>query len=63
LKQKLYTLPTFPTNREELIQNVTQIWNSLTQELADNLLNGMPKRMEEVVRRKGKWSANKCLLK
>ena len=47
----------FPTNREELIQNVTQIWNSLTQELADNLLNGMPKRMEEVVRRKGKWSA------
>jgi hypothetical protein len=42
----------FPTNREELIQNVTQIWNSLTQELADNLLNSMPKRWKSLLEEK-----------
>ncbi len=59
IKAQLYTMESYPKNAAELIDCVLAIWNSLQPQLAQSLVDSLPKRMESVVLAKGKWVKNK----
>ena len=56
LKQKLQYYRPFPKTRIELIDAVMTMWENLTEEYKQKLIESMDYRMEEVIARKGRWT-------
>lgn len=54
IKHRLYSLDTFPKNREELIDRVFEIWGDLDLPLLKRLADSVPKRLKEVIKLKGR---------
>lgn len=55
IKQKLWAKNTPPTTRMELIDQVFEIWESLDDKLWERLSDSFPKRIDQVISRKGDW--------
>ena len=53
IKRKLAQLPRRPTTMEELFLAAEAIWNSIPQAFIDRMIDSMPRRLEEVRKRRG----------
>eukprot|EP00834_Sanchytrium_tribonematis_P006112 NODE_422_length_7706_cov_0.257229.p4 type:complete len:238 gc:universal NODE_422_length_7706_cov_0.257229:6503-7216(+) len=58
LKIRLQYFRPFPKTKLELIEAVMKLWTELTDEYRHKLVDGMPKRIQELKKRKGQWTMN-----
>lgn len=58
LKQKLNTYETPPKGILELWSRVQAVWDEITPETCKKLVESMPRRIQEVIAAKGKWTNN-----
>lgn len=55
IKQKLYSEKDFPKNKQELVDRVFDIWNSITEDTFERLCNEVIYRLRGVVAAEGGW--------
>ncbi len=55
IKQKLYQNNRPPATKDELIRQVFEIWESFDETLLQRLSDSFPKRLRDVITKKGQW--------
>lgn len=58
MKAKIYKTNPRPTSLPQLKDRIQEIWQSIPRELCIKLIDGMPRRVDEVIRQKG-WYTSK----
>jgi DDE superfamily endonuclease len=56
VKKRLENYQTAPGNMDELWGRVQAEWRRIPNEILQNLVQSMPKRVESVIKRKGLWT-------
>jgi hypothetical protein len=57
MKQKLNAYENPPSGILELWEHVQKVWDEISSETCKKLVEGMPKRIQEVLAAKGKWTS------
>jgi hypothetical protein len=56
IKRQLNAYDTHPKSMHELSCRIEAEWKKVPKELCENLVNSMPRRIEQVLQRKGSWT-------
>jgi len=56
VKRRLNKFDSPPKGMLELWERIEKIWNEITPETCQNLINSMTRRVCEVIKAKGRWT-------
>ena len=56
VKRKLNKFNSPPKGINELWERITDVWNNISPQTCQNLIESMPRRITDVIKAKGKWT-------
>ena len=56
MKRKLNEYENTPNRMIQLWERIEVIWNSITKDICMNLIESIPRRIQTVLKAKGKWT-------